>query len=1062
MSNQSPWSSSPGSPLPLTSASSRMINGDNKLELEPNPHTITYMDDYDDPTELVEIPEGSSLNLEGDFASSSTSNLQKQVRRRSSKACDQCRKSKCKCERPSPSEPCKSCVMLGTPCTFLGPSRKRGPPKGYIDAIEARLHQTEALLGILISSNDVRAQSLLRDIGKDAFAKEIINRVDNSPYGAKGRKRDGDFKPRSSHHLSSSESLLTLRSGTLDLTSTHPSNEWQDRVSAMLASLDTGLQASSEDSHRLREKSSAPSFGTSSDSRSRHVDHSFSKTNLGNNEFHGRRIRRRIGAEVETHTNEYTQSRSAAHDSSASRSRDSPFGQYSHGHRRSSRRKCSVSSAESSSSLSDEEMNGAMGELSLNEDEQVRYHGRASGLYLLGKKERVDKRNEGGIWRFPKARVWPPVQSSSSVNTIDEEEYLNRLPDQPIQEHLIDLYFKHVHTSLPVIHKRAFYDTLRTGQGGSPRSQPSASPFNRCQRRMSTLLLFAMFAIAARYSNDTPKPPTSSTMWEAGDEYLNHAKTILDNSYASSRPSTCQALLLMGYREIGIGAMAQAWTYIGMAIRMAQDLGMHRSADGWARAELGGRLFGDKELHERKRIWYACVIMDVYVSTYIGRPLMINEKDFDTPMPSDDDPEEFEQWIPYSTAENSEIPPPVPTRTISCFNASARLAGISNLIDQAIYAIRPTSSRRHSEAKFLEGLLDKWYIGLPENLRYAIGSIKRPIPPPHILTLHMQYWCAVLLLHRPFIPNALYDSRSKSLQESNDLEVRALAERSYELCAGAANHITSIAIVYSQMYTLNHCANFLCYYVFTASIMHMTILTTHPADPQARMGLNRCMDVLHLMEVLWPSACRALELLCGSKDNGEASETVMSSSAIVRRKRSAEQVLNDNNTFRRTTPSDHSTGHNDVELRPPYSSQCDNYTAYTGTGHEIHPHPSSLPGQVPNTSYYTPNNLHSFGLAGTLSTSVLPQLYSTGLVDDRGYRTTHPHHPEQPRPNHNTSRFQQYWNDYSTLSQLGTYGGYHEPSPVAHQQQQPQQQGYSASSQMYLTEPYNMYNQPSR
>jgi hypothetical protein len=42
---------------------------------------------------------------------------------------------------------CSPCAA----CTFLGPSRKRGPPKGYIDAIEARLHQTEALLGVLLA-----------------------------------------------------------------------------------------------------------------------------------------------------------------------------------------------------------------------------------------------------------------------------------------------------------------------------------------------------------------------------------------------------------------------------------------------------------------------------------------------------------------------------------------------------------------------------------------------------------------------------------------------------------------------------------------------------------------------------------------------------------------------------------------------------------------------------------------------------------------------------------------------------------------------------------------------
>jgi len=110
-------------------------------------------------------------------------------------------------------------------------------------------------------------------------------------------------------------------------------------------------------------------------------------------------------------------------------------------------------------------------------------------------------------------------------------------------------------------------------------------------------------------------------MWAAGDGYLDNAKVILDSTYAISRPSTVQALLLLGYREVGIGAMAQAWVYIGMAVRMAQDLGMHRSADGWARVGLGGRLFNEWELQERKRIWFSCIIMDKYVSTYIGEIL---------------------------------------------------------------------------------------------------------------------------------------------------------------------------------------------------------------------------------------------------------------------------------------------------------------------------------------------------------------------------------------------------------------------------------------------------------
>lgn len=107
-------------------------------------------------------------------------------------------------------------------------------------------------------------------------------------------------------------------------------------------------------------------------------------------------------------------------------------------------------------------------------------------------------------------------------------------------------------------------------------------------------------------------------MWPAGDEYLERAKIVLNSTYASSRPATVQALLLMAYREGGIGDMSLAWTYVGMAIRMAQDLGMHRLADGWKRSDLGGRLFNEWELSERKRIWFGCVVLDKFISAIIG------------------------------------------------------------------------------------------------------------------------------------------------------------------------------------------------------------------------------------------------------------------------------------------------------------------------------------------------------------------------------------------------------------------------------------------------------------
>ena len=174
----------------------------------------------------------------------------------------------------------------------------------------------------------------------------------------------------------------------------------------------------------------------------------------------------------------------------------------------------------------------------------------------------------------------------------------------------------------------------------APGSSPGSTG-NVGKRRtfVSHLLLLVIFAIGARFqSHHAPTAaqhaPGPGALWPAGEEYFEAAKTLLARgaTYVSPRVSSCQALLLMAYREIGIGAMAHAWLYLGMAIRMAHDLGMHKAAERWSRKDAG--LFTSTELEERRRIWSACVVMDKYVSAYIGRPVYIHERDYDAEPPS--------------------------------------------------------------------------------------------------------------------------------------------------------------------------------------------------------------------------------------------------------------------------------------------------------------------------------------------------------------------------------------------------------------------------------------------
>lgn len=68
---------------------------------------------------------------------------------------------------------------------------------------------------------------------------------------------------------------------------------------------------------------------------------------------------------------------------------------------------------------------------------------------------------------------------------------------------------------------------------------------------------------------------------------------------------------------------------------------------------------------------------------------------------------------------------------------------------RAVYTVNPTGDRRISVSS-LEAKLDKWYLDLPSSLRWDYSP--QSCPSPHVTLLHMEFWCSVLLLHRP-----LYD-----------------------------------------------------------------------------------------------------------------------------------------------------------------------------------------------------------------------------------------------------------------------------------------------------------------
>lgn len=300
---------------------------------------------------------------------------------------------------------------------------------------------------------------------------------------------------------------------------------------------------------------------------------------------------------------------------------------------------------------------------------------------------------------------------------------------------------------------------------------------------------------------------------------------------------------------------------------------------------------------------------------------------------------------------------------------------------------------------------------------------------------------------------------SGRLDDSGDPELRVISQKNYDLCVRAANRITSTSITFKERFCLRRAPVFLSYYVFTASIMHVTtrafpmqpgtevtlilvpVVNAYPGDPQARKGLTICMDVLQSMSVAWPSAGRAWELLHGSKANLLSSVDSLSTTDVVRtQKRTADHFLDDEVALYQ------------VELQP----------ATQGERSEA-PHSQSQQQQESTLSesqnfysiYRWPGEDSLNGFAPGLSTSVLPQQYSTGFFDrgvvqDSNISATAAvgasSQQELPIRRRGYPRF---WSDFSALSQLGAPFS-NSIEHVAPQHEQPHSQMYPVSGQYSL------------
>ncbi|KAF6814929.1 transcription factor [Colletotrichum sojae] len=315
-------------------------------------------------------------------------------------------------------------------------------------------------------------------------------------------------------------------------------------------------------------------------------------------------------------------------------------------------------------------------------------------------------------------------ETSSEPQRIADLDAIEKLV-HPLGSTLVKLYFRIVHPSFPILHKKVYLEK-----------------YARSYHEFSPPLLAAVYLLALDWSLYDRTLATSS--WQP-DRAALEALALRTMSDDMKRPkiSTLQAGLLIQQRWKN-----NTWTFTAQLIALAQGLGLHVDCSDWAIPEW------EKGL--RRRLAWALFMQDKWGALVHGRPSHIRlDEDWDVrPCRVEDFPE---------NAADEEHDPEGSAEVVVGRELFLRQIELSLILSDVLATFYTTKATRRGGtldqigtvgvaelAKPIVMMLREWYAKLPEALHLQETRLKKLSANG---SLHLAYISIDLALHRSLVRN---------------------------------------------------------------------------------------------------------------------------------------------------------------------------------------------------------------------------------------------------------------------------------------------------------------------
>ncbi|GAB1320642.1 hypothetical protein MFIFM68171_10852 [Madurella fahalii] len=417
------------------------------------------------------------------------------------------------------------------------------------------------------------------------------------------------------------------------------------------------------------------------------------------------------------------------------------------------------------------------------------------------------------------------------------------LPDEATAAVLIKSYFTNTCGLIEIFDKPKFLKLV----GECYRDPPSSDKYFLCH-------LFLVLALGLLLATPVPGSPEEamvqkqlSAVPDRAELFFRSAKSMCDPGagFEDADFWSIQALSLMTIYMLVVSKRNTAYAYLGMAVRSAYALGLHREET------MCDVIYTPAQMRVRRNLWKTLFVLDRFLAATLGRPAAISEDDCSCTILPD-------RNLTDSGPPGELEPDPVHVTSLDSCVATCHVIGVT----LKVFSRRKISTAKVQEIIDMSGdwdqasrlsLYRRQSAGGPTDPAYGIASLH-----VNLLSLHS----LILLTRQLFVMHnwKLVEQRS-GIKKSSPIRESPMARFS-EACVVASYRTIKLVRSARDDGYLPRRNPFIIYFIFAASLV--ILMNQFSSLYYAKEYENTIADAINIMTYcaeIDPQAQRVLEIM---------------------------------------------------------------------------------------------------------------------------------------------------------------------------------------------------------